>query len=40
VAITNPVDGSVITAPANIALQANASDADGSISKVEFFQQA
>ncbi len=38
VAITSPADGAVVTAPATITLQANASDADGSISKVEFFQ--
>jgi hypothetical protein len=33
-----PADGAVFTAPTNIVLSANASDLDGSISKVEFFQ--
>lgn len=35
-----PADGAVFTAPTNIVLSANASDPDGSISKVEFFQGA
>jgi len=35
-----PADGTVFTAPTNIVLSANASDPDGSISKVEFFQGA
>jgi plastocyanin len=37
VSITSPSDGATFTAPASISLQANASDADGTISKVEFF---
>ncbi len=35
-----PVDGAVFTAPTNVVLSASASDPDGSISKVEFFQGA
>lgn len=37
VSFTSPAAGSVFTAPAAITLSATASDADGSISKVEFF---
>jgi len=37
VSLTGPAQGSIFTAPANIALTANASDADGSVAKVEFF---
>ena len=37
VKITNPVEGTIFTSPANISLQATASDADGTVSKVEFF---
>jgi len=37
VALTSPVHGAVFTAPASIALAANASDSDGTVSKVEFF---
>jgi chitodextrinase len=37
VAISSPTAGSVYTAPANIGITANASDADGTVSKVEFF---
>lgn len=37
VSITAPTSGSTYTAPASITLTANASDADGTISKVEFF---
>jgi hypothetical protein len=37
ISITSPVSGSSFTAPANITIAANASDPDGSISKVEFF---
>jgi hypothetical protein len=40
VALVGPVDGSVFTAPTNILLSANASDPDGTVSKVEFFQGA
>ncbi len=35
--ITGPVNGSEFTAPASIILTANASDQDGSVAKVEFF---
>jgi Big-like domain-containing protein len=38
VSITNPGSNAVFTAPANITIEATASDADGSISKVEFYQ--
>jgi len=37
VAITSPANNSSYNAPASITLSANASDSDGSISKVEFF---
>ena len=37
VSITNPVNGSVFTAPATITISADATDADGLVSKVEFF---
>lgn len=37
ISITSPVSGSSFTAPANITIAANASDPDGKISKVEFF---
>jgi hypothetical protein len=40
VSLTAPANGTTFTAPANITLSANASDADGSISKVEFFYGA
>jgi hypothetical protein len=40
VTLVSPTDGAVFTAPTNILLSANASDLDGSISKVEFFQGA
>ncbi len=36
--ITAPVTGASFLAPANIMLKANASDSDGSISKVEFYE--
>lgn len=38
VALTGPAPGTVFTAPATIPLQAVASDSDGSIAKVEFYQ--
>ncbi|MBN1207271.1 MAG: right-handed parallel beta-helix repeat-containing protein [Myxococcaceae bacterium] len=38
VSLTSPADGATFSAPATITLTANASDADGSVSKVEFFQ--
>ena len=37
VSITSPASGSTFTSPASITINANASDADGAISKVEFF---
>ncbi len=37
VSLTNPMNNAVFTAPANILLQASASDSDGTIAKVEFF---
>ena len=40
ITLTAPADGSVFTAPTNIVLTADASDPDGTISKVEFFQGA
>jgi hypothetical protein len=38
VTLISPVDNTTLIAPANITIQANASDNDGSISKVEFYQ--
>lgn len=40
VSMTSPASGATFTAPANITLSANASDGDGTISKVEFFNGA
>jgi lysophospholipase L1-like esterase len=40
VLLTNPVDTAVFTAPATVTFQAAAQDADGTISKVEFYQHA
>jgi hypothetical protein len=40
VSLTTPVDGAVYTAPASIAISAEASDADGTIAWVDFFQGA
>jgi hypothetical protein len=37
VAITNPPNGSVLTAPATFTLAASAFDSDGSVAQVEFF---
>jgi regulation of enolase protein 1 (concanavalin A-like superfamily) len=37
VSITSPASGASFTAPATVAMSANASDADGSISQVQFF---
>jgi hypothetical protein len=37
VSITSPAGGSSFTAPASVTINATASDADGAISKVEFF---
>jgi hypothetical protein len=36
--ITSPANNASFTAPANITITANASDSDGSVSKVEFFR--
>jgi len=38
VAITNPPNGTVLSAPATIDLAATASDSDGSVANVQFFQ--
>ncbi|HKQ05772.1 MAG TPA: LamG-like jellyroll fold domain-containing protein [Blastocatellia bacterium] len=38
VSLTSPANNATFFAPANITLTANASDSDGTISKVEFFQ--
>jgi hypothetical protein len=40
VALTAPADGTSVPAPASITLQANAADANGSVTRVEFFQGA
>lgn len=40
VAITAPVDNTTINAPASFSITATASDTDGTVSKVEFFQGA
>jgi hypothetical protein len=40
VALTQPTDGATFTAPATVNLAATASDADGSVAKVEFFNGA
>jgi len=37
VAITRPADGATFTSPASVTIQAAASDADGTVVKVEFF---
>jgi plastocyanin len=37
VTITNPVNGAVFAAPANVTVQANALDTDGSVTNVQFF---
>jgi chitinase len=38
VSLTSPANGATFTAPASINLSASAADADGTVSKVEFFQ--
>jgi uncharacterized protein (DUF2141 family) len=38
VSITNPVDGAVFVAPASFQLGASASDSDGTVTNVQFFQ--
>jgi hypothetical protein len=40
ISLIGPTNSTVYTAPTNVVLSANASDPDGSISKVEFFQGA
>lgn len=40
VGITGPPNGAVFTAPADITINASASDSDGTISKVDFYQGA
>jgi hypothetical protein len=37
VSITSPISGTSFTSPTNITIQVNASDGDGSISKVEYY---
>jgi hypothetical protein len=37
VSLTSPTEGAAFTAPANISISANASDNDGTISKVDFY---
>jgi hypothetical protein len=37
VAITNPANGAIVAAPFTGAIQASASDSDGSVTKVDFF---
>jgi hypothetical protein len=38
VSITSPANGAIFPAPANITVSANASDAEGPVAQVEFFQ--
>ncbi|MEO7411822.1 MAG: Ig-like domain-containing protein [Opitutaceae bacterium] len=38
VSLTSPIANAVLTAPSNVVLQAAAADADGAVTKVEFFQ--
>ena len=40
VTLTSPTNGAVVSGPANVTLQATASDPDGSVAKVEFFSGA
>jgi hypothetical protein len=40
VTLTSPANNAVFTAPSNITISANASDSDGTVSKVEFFKGA
>ncbi|MCX6181413.1 MAG: Ig-like domain-containing protein [Bacteroidetes bacterium] len=40
VSLTSPINNASFTAPANMVIAANASDADGTISKVEFYNGA
>ncbi len=38
VSITSPANGATFTAPASITINATASDSDGTLTRVEFFQ--
>jgi glucose/arabinose dehydrogenase len=40
VSVTSPTSGATFTEPANITITANASDSDGTVAKVEFFNGA
>ena len=40
VSITNPVSGAVFTAPASISIVADATDSDGRVARVDFFENA
>src|SRR6185369_9417987 len=40
VTITNPISGTGISTPGNVLIQATASDSDGTVSQVEFFDGA
>src|SRR6266513_2662349 len=40
VTITNPANGAVFAAPANVTIQASASDTDGNVTNVQFFANA
>ena len=40
VAITNPTSGAVFAAPANVTIQASASDSDGTVTNVQFLVDA
>ena len=40
VALTSPADGATFTAPADVTVTASASDTDGAVGKVEFYQGA
>jgi endo-1,4-beta-D-glucanase Y/predicted RNA-binding Zn ribbon-like protein len=40
VSITSPANGATFTAPASITINANAADADGTVSKVDFYNGA
>jgi len=40
VTLTNPIAGASFTAPANVTIQASASDPDGSVTNVQFFDGA
>ena len=40
VTVTNPVNGAVFAAPANVTIQATATDTDGSVTNIQFFANA